>query len=89
MLYVNYYEPTDHKSIANLVSNVNQRWIISYDDVPEIRYLYKNYQSLVYQLHYTAQDKYKGNEILFFCNEITVPNVNNPQKIKAPIYKKL
>ncbi|MBI5841057.1 MAG: DNA adenine methylase [Chloroflexi bacterium] len=84
MLYVNYYEPNDHKSIANLISHVNHRWIISYDDVPEIRLLYKKYKSLAYKLHYTAQDKYKGNEILFFCNNLIVPKSDNPQAIKAP-----
>lgn len=89
MLYVNYYETADHKSIANLVSDVNQNWIISYDDVPEIRFLYRNYQSLAYKLHYTVQDKYKGNEILFFCHKIKVPNTNDPHKIKAPRLQKI
>jgi len=84
MLYVNYYEPNDHKSIASLISRVNQRWVISYDDVPEIRLLYKKYKSLAYKLHYTAQDKYKGKEILFFCNNLIIPKSENPQAIKAP-----
>ncbi len=84
MLYVNYYEPADHKSIASLISQVNQRWIISYDDVPEIRLLYKKYKSLAYKLHYTAQDKYKGKEILFFCDNLVIPKSEHPQKIKAP-----
>lgn len=84
MLYVNYYEPGDHEAISNLISRVNQKWIISYDDVPEIRSLYKRYKSLAYKLHYTAQDKYKGNEILFFCDNLVIPKSEHPQKIKAP-----
>ena len=84
MLYVNYYEPDDHKTIARLIPHVNQNWVISYDDVPEIRLLYKKYRSLAYKLHYTAQDKYKGKEILFFCQGLKIPKVENPQTIKAP-----
>ena len=84
MLYVNYYGPNDHKSIASLISQVNQLWVISYDDVPEIRLLYKKYKSLAYRLHYTAQDKYKGKEILFFCNQLVVPKAENPREVKAP-----
>lgn len=84
MLYVNFYEPDDHKTIASLLPRVNQRWIISYDDVPEIRLLYGKYRSLVYKLYYTAQDKYKGKEILFFCQNLTIPNTENPQTIRAP-----
>ncbi len=83
-LYTNFYEPKDHKSIAQLISDLKQHWIVSYDDVPEIRSLYKNYKSLSYKLHYTAQSKYQGKEILFFCNSLTIPNIENPRYIKAP-----
>lgn len=84
LLYVNYYEPEDHKSIANLVPNLKQYWIISYDDEPEICSLYKNYKSLSYKLHYTAQDKYQGKEVLFFCDNLVIPKIENPQQVKVP-----
>jgi len=84
MLYVNFYEPEDHKSIASLVPKLKQNWVISYDDVPEIRALYESHKLLSYKLHYTAQDKYQGDEILFFSDKLTVPAIQNPQKIKAP-----
>jgi DNA adenine methylase len=83
-LYVNYYEPDDHKVIAKLISKLKQNWIVSYDDVPEIRSLYKKYDSLSYRLHYTVQNKYQGKEILFFSRNLAVPEIENPQKIKAP-----
>lgn len=84
MLYVNYYEPKDHEKIANLMPQVHQYWIISYDDVPEIRKLYKSYRNLAYNLHYTTQSKYQGKEILFFCSDLRIPDEENPQKIKVP-----
>jgi len=86
-LYVNFYEPKDHKFIANLISNLRQSWIVSYDDVSEVRSLYKNYNFLPYRLHYTAQDKYRGKEILFFCNDLIVPRIKNPQRLKTPNLK--
>ncbi len=84
MLYVNYYGPDDHRTIANLIGDMNQHWIISYDDVPEVRSLYKKYRSIAYKLHYTAQVKYRGKEILFFCRGLRIPKAKNPQKIEVP-----
>jgi len=84
MLYVNFYEPDDHKDISNLLQHVHQRWVISYDDVPEINLLYNGYRSLAYELHYTAQEKYKGKEVLFFCNNMVLPDSRDPQNIKVP-----
>ena len=83
LLYVNYYGPSDHETIADLMQHINQKWIVSYDDVPEIRLLYKKYRLLAYKLHYTAQNKYKGKEILFFCPSLKIPSVKNPQKVKV------
>jgi DNA adenine methylase len=84
LLYLNFYEPEDHVSIARLISKLKYRWIISYDNVPEIRTLYKDYRSLSYVLHYAAQDKYQGKEILYFCHNLIIPKTENPQFIAMP-----
>jgi DNA adenine methylase len=60
MLYTNYYSPDDHIEIANLIFKLPTPWIISYDDVGEIRALYDLYRCVDYSLSYSAQERYRG-----------------------------
>ena len=81
-LYENFYEHNDHVEIANLVSGINKKWIVSYDNTPEILRLYNDYKYLIYSLSYSAAVRYKGSEIMFFSDDLDIPTVENPAKIK-------
>lgn len=81
-LYENHYKPNDHVSLSELVANkIKQNWIVSYDNVPEICSLYSNFRQISYNLSYSAASRYKGSEILFFCNQLSIPFVSDPVKI--------
>ncbi len=76
-LYANHFTHNDH---ANLVERVSaglagKKWIVSYDNVPEIVDIYKRYQKLVYGLSYSAQARYQGLEIMFFSNSLVIPPI--------------
>lgn len=77
-LYSNYYEPCDHALIANLVAGLERPWIVSYDDAPEIRALYQPHHRLTYALDYTASERYKGAEVMFFCFGLAIPKGRDP-----------
>jgi DNA adenine methylase len=81
LLYTNFYETRDHENVSKVVSALNSNWIVSYDDVPQIRELYCEFKLLEYDLHYSAQDRYRGDEIMFFCNTLAVPEVKDPAKV--------
>jgi DNA adenine methylase len=81
-LYTSYYKPDDHQHIARLVTSMDHLWIVSYDDVPEIRALYEGFRHVNYGLNYSAQDRYKGAEIMFFCSQLGVPHVPDPARVK-------
>jgi len=82
-LYENHYTHDDHATIANLISNFIKRpWIVSYDNNPEIVKLYCTFRNLEYALSYSAQDRYNGSEIMFFSNDLIIPVVSNPTRIK-------
>ncbi len=83
-LYDNYYERDDHVSIADHVTKLRRKWIVSYDDTPEVRELYANFRQLSYKLSYSANARYQGSEIMFFCDDLIVPNVERPTKIGIP-----
>src|SRR6266542_3985338 len=65
-LYANFYEHKDHEEIATILSASNRPWVVSYDDVKEIRSLYSGTQSIRYTLGYSACERYAGSEIMYF-----------------------
>lgn len=69
-LYMNYYVPKDHKKLARNIRLSKLKWILSYDDVPEIRQLYRGLPMICYSLMYRANLLKKGNELIVFHPEI-------------------
>lgn len=77
-LYDNFYAHNDHETVAKVVSSITQsHWIVSYDDVSEIRGMYANYRTLQYKLSYSAQSRERGGEIMFFSPMLTIPEIPN------------
>jgi DNA adenine methylase len=74
-LYRNFYNHDDHVEIADVMSKVDHPWIISYDDVPQIKDIYKSYRQDEYFLNYTAQEKKKGSEVMIYGPSIRIPNM--------------
>lgn len=81
-LYQNHYSPSDHQAIAELMRSTNTPWIVTYDDVQPIRDLYVGVNNLNYGLCYSAQDRYKGSEVMFYSDDLLVPRVQDPARIK-------
>jgi DNA adenine methylase len=80
-LYRNFYEHDDHVQIANLLQSKKFKtaWLVSYDNVEEIRKMYVRAQWLAYGLNYTAQVRYVGSEAMFFRLNLDVPVDDIPQ----------
>lgn len=81
-LYENHYFHDDHAKIAEQVSQIEHPWIVSYDNVPQIVNLYKDFRFIKYDLSYSAQERYSGSEIMFFSKNLMVPNTENPSRVK-------
>lgn len=69
-LYKNFYTYDDHLQISKIIKKLKTKWIVSYDNVPEIRSLYKDFYSKEFKLSYSAGRVKKGNEIMFFSKRI-------------------
>jgi DNA adenine methylase len=74
-LYLNAYKPEDHRVVSEHILSLKSPWIVSYDDVPEIRKLYKNVKSRRIQLLHTARSARNGNEIIFFSSGLRIPSI--------------
>jgi DNA adenine methylase len=77
-LYMNFYKPDNHKEVSERIKQIkNIRWIVSYDNILEIRKLYANCPYKKYSFKHTAYTARMGNEILFFSKNIIQPNIPN------------
>jgi len=74
-LYYDFYKPEDHAHVAQFImqGGLDQEWIVSYDNVPEIRKLYAGVRHVIYDIGYSARSARKGSEVMFFREGLKVP----------------
>ena len=75
-LYENHYELVDHTAVGTAIQNMPHKWLVSYDNVPEIRNIYDGYRNIQYELSYSIGRKYQGEEIIFFSPDLVFPNIH-------------
>ena len=81
-LYMSHYKKEDHSLVGQEIQKIkNSKWIVSYDNVPEIKKLYADFKKREYSFSHVAYEIREGKEILFFSNNLIVPKVRNPVKI--------
>ena len=77
-LYLNHYEKDDHQKVSDEIQKISEiKWIVSYDNVPEIIQLYKNFKKKEYSFYHNAYKSRIGKEVLFFSDNINLPKEEN------------
>lgn len=73
-LYLSRYTHEDHVRLSDTLRNVcHPHWALTYDDVPEVRKLYRHCQLIPFSLRYTAHHSRKGKELLILPRGLDVP----------------
>lgn len=73
-LYLDHYEPEDHRRIARMVkTRLKAPWVVSYDAAPEIISYYRPNRYIRYELYYNAAKAYTGQEVVFFSKDLRLP----------------
>jgi len=73
-LYLNHYQYKDHVLLARYIQDQTSfKWVMTYDDVPEIHELYSDKQSMQFSLRYCARTKRAGRELLIWADDVLVP----------------
>lgn len=83
-LYRNFYLHDDHVQIRNALDEVKTKWIVSYDNCPEIKEIYTGYRQVDYALNYSAYYKVKGSEVMIYCDSIEpvrIPTANKQPEL--------
>ncbi len=73
-LYMNHYKEDNHKEVSDKIKTIkNIQWVVSYDNVPQIKRLYSDFQKKEYSFKHTAYQAREGKEILFFSPDLKRP----------------
>lgn len=84
-LYMNHYEDKNHKKVSDRIKSIqNIKWIVSYDNVPQIQELYAECHKKEFSFKHTAYEIREGKEIMFFSENIEQPEIKdwNPLRFK-------
>lgn len=73
-LYEDHYQHNDHVTIAKLIRQVKHPWLVSYDAALPLFELYKGLKRVRYGLSYSAGDRYRGSEVMFFGPSVSRPH---------------
>ncbi len=82
-LYMNHYKDDNHKIVSERIRSIrNIKWIVSYDNVPEIQKLYSEYPKKEFSFKHIAYESRIGKEILFFSKNLMQPKTENYNPIR-------
>jgi DNA adenine methylase len=71
-LYTNFYEPKDHKLVADTLNALERPWLLTYDNSPSIQTLYSERRQHRFNLNYSAANKRIGTELLIVSDDIVL-----------------
>jgi DNA adenine methylase len=74
-LYLNALDDSYHQALsAQLKSMSDASWVVTYDDCPQIRRMYKGWATIrPFSLRYAAADRRSGNEVLIVPRWMRLP----------------
>ena len=84
-LYMNHYKDDNHKTVRDKIKSIDKiKWIVSYDNVPEIQQLYSAFERKEFSFKHTAHTSKVGKEVIFFSDNLIQPDVEGyePSKFK-------
>jgi len=73
LLYMNHYGYDDHYQLSKEIKKLRSNWILSYDDVPEIRSLYDWATPIEFRLHYSTAESSFGKELFYASSNLLMP----------------
>lgn len=74
-LYMDYYSAQDHAALSEFIrTQVKVPWIVSYDSVPEILFMYSFARHRDLRINYSAAKKQTATEVMFFSDSLIIPD---------------
>lgn len=82
-LYLNALDEQYHRRLANTLRSIEKApWVLTYDDCPEVRDLYRGWASIrPFSLRYAAAARRSGREVLITPRWMRVPSTYQSQAV--------
>ena len=74
-LYMNHYEREDHEELCNVIKDLDYRWLLSYDDTPEIREIYSWSEPVRFDMYHHADLVHLGHELFYSSKNLTIEDI--------------
>lgn len=70
-LYVNFYKHENHIELAKEVQKkIKQNWIVTYDNIDEIKEMYSQRRKEEFDITYSLQVKSKAKEVIVYSDKL-------------------
>jgi DNA adenine methylase len=73
-LYANYYAPEDHARVRRTIAGLTKPWVVTYDDVPDIRRIWHRHRQFGFSVSYSVHQKRQGAEIMIPSSRLKLPD---------------
>jgi len=75
-LYLHAFDSKEHLELANLLTEAEFLWILTYDDDPRITdILYKHDKCAIFDISHTAHRQHIGTESVIYSKELNIPDL--------------
>lgn len=71
-LYTSSFQSGDHEDLRDSLTSISTKWMLTYDNVVNIRDIYSKYQQFPFNIYYSAQKKRLGDELLVASGDLDV-----------------
>lgn len=73
-LYMNHYDAADHEALAGFLRDeASFVWVLTYDNVAEIRSLYRGFRRVPFDLGYSVRNRRVGSELMITKRDLPFP----------------
>lgn len=73
LLYKNFFTHENHLEILEIINSIKTPWLLTYDNVDEIKNIYRNYSGYLFDLNYSVANSGKNSELLYLSNDLVMP----------------
>ncbi|RUW60379.1 DNA adenine methylase [Mesorhizobium sp. M7A.F.Ca.US.008.03.1.1] len=86
-LYTSYYNPSDHAILASAVLELEDPWVVTYDNAPEVSKLYRDRRQFEFDINYSLETKRVGTELLVASKGLKLPSQVRERQVNRPQYR--
>lgn len=75
-LYLDRFDVEGHRRLASNIEKIRRPWVVTYDYEAVREQLFYDRRRIVYDLHYVANKRSAGREVMFFSDGLSVPSLD-------------